>query len=121
MPNRPFRFAVTHASIATVPTDETDFTATVERHRSELHRHCVRLLGSHADADDALQETLLRAWRARRTQTAGSPRGWLYAIATNACYDVIAHRAPAVAFDGAGHWVHHDRLDAFLAEVRAFL
>ena len=95
MPNRPFRFPVTHASIATVPTDETDFTETVQRHRSELHRHCVRLLGSHADAEDALQETLLRAWRSRRAQTADSPRGWLYAIATNACHDVIARRDQA--------------------------
>ena len=71
---------------------EADFTETMQRHRRELHRHCVRLLGSHVDAEDALQETLLRAWRARRTLTASSPRGWLYTIATNACHDVIARR-----------------------------
>jgi RNA polymerase sigma-70 factor (ECF subfamily) len=78
---------------AAVPPTESEFTQAVARHRSELHRHCARLLGSQ-DAEDALQETLLRAWRARRTCTAASPRGWLYAIATNACYDLIARRSP---------------------------
>jgi RNA polymerase sigma-70 factor, ECF subfamily len=95
MPNRPFPFPRRRASLAAVPmTIEDDFTETVQQHRGELHRHCLRLLGSHADAEDALQETLLRAWRARRKQTHTCPRGWLYAIATNACYDVIARRRP---------------------------
>ena len=95
MRNRPFPFPRGRDSLAAVPTTtETDFTETVRQHRGELQRHCVRLLGSHADAEDALQETLLRAWRARREQHSASPRGWLYAIATNACYDVIARRQP---------------------------
>jgi RNA polymerase sigma-70 factor (ECF subfamily) len=92
MPNRPFPFTDGRASIAAVPTTESEFTAAVGRHHAELHRHCTRLLGSHADAEDALQETLLRAWRSRRTLEARSPRGWLYAIATNACFDVMARR-----------------------------
>ena len=47
--------------------DETDFDAAVERHRRELHVHCYRMLGSFDEAEDALQETFLRAWRARET------------------------------------------------------
>ena len=50
-----------------VAGDEAAFTALVERHRGELHRHCRRLLISSERAEDALQETLLRAWRARST------------------------------------------------------
>jgi RNA polymerase sigma-70 factor (ECF subfamily) len=98
MPNRPFPFPQARGTIAAVPPTESEFTHAVECHRGELHRHCVRLLGSQ-DAEDALQETLLRAWRARRTCTHDSPRGWLYAIATNACYDVIARRDATCAFD----------------------
>ncbi len=79
------------------PTDEHAFASVLELHRDELHRHCIRLLGSPADGEDALQETLLRAWRSRRTQASDSPRGWLYRIATNACLDMMARREPAVA------------------------
>ena len=74
--------------------DGPAFAAVVQRHRPELHRHCVRLLRSPADAEDALQETLLRAWRSRRTQTTGATRAWLYRIATNACLDLVARRRP---------------------------
>jgi RNA polymerase sigma factor (sigma-70 family) len=98
MPNRPFPFPRAHDTIAAVPPTESQFTQVVQRHRGELHRHCVRLLGPQ-DAEDALQETLLKAWRSRRTCTNDSPRGWLYAIATNACYDVIARRDTTYAFD----------------------
>ena len=74
--------------------DEFAFAAAVQRHRPELHRHCARLLRSPADAEDALQETLLRAWRSRRTLTSGATRAWLYRIATNACFDLAARREP---------------------------
>ena len=69
-----------------VAGDAAAFTVLVERHRGELHRHCRRLLISSERADDALQETLLRAWRAR-SKFAGRAtfRTWLYRIATNAC------------------------------------
>jgi RNA polymerase sigma-70 factor (ECF subfamily) len=71
-----------------VAGDAAAFTVLVERHRGELHRHCRRLLVSSERADDALQETLLRAWRAR-SKFAGRAtfRTWLYRIATNACLD----------------------------------
>jgi RNA polymerase sigma-70 factor, ECF subfamily len=73
--------------------DEPGFRRIVERHRAELHAHCYRMLGSVHDAEDALQETLLRAWRGL-PQFGGrsSPRTWLYRIATNVCLDAIARR-----------------------------
>ena len=84
-----------------VMTDDMtiDFKAAVERHRRELHVHCYRMLGSFEEAEDALQETFLRAWRARETlvDDAGL-RAWLYRIATNVCLDALrAQQAPAVA------------------------
>jgi RNA polymerase sigma factor (sigma-70 family) len=80
-------------------TEEQAFTRTVERHHHELHRHCVRLTGSPADAEDALQETLLRAWRFRRSRSSPSSRAWLYRIATNACFDILAARPDATELD----------------------
>jgi RNA polymerase sigma-70 factor (ECF subfamily) len=77
--------------------DERAFAAALEDHRDELHRHCVRLTGSPSDGEDALQDTLLRAWRSRRTQASGSPRGWLYRIATNACFDLLNRRDATLA------------------------
>jgi RNA polymerase sigma-70 factor, ECF subfamily len=72
-------------------TDESAFTALIEQHRRELHIHCYRMLGSFDDAEDAVQDTFLRAWRYRESRKDGSPlRPWLYQIATNACLDVIA-------------------------------
>jgi RNA polymerase sigma-70 factor, ECF subfamily len=101
MQDRSFPFTRSRDSIATVMTDltaeEQEFTLTVERHHHELQRHCVRLTGSRADAEDALQETLLRAWRFRRARSSASPRAWLYRIATNACFDVVAARRNAAA------------------------
>ncbi len=68
--------------------DEDAFRALVEPHRSELHAHCYRMLGSVQDAEDALQETLLRAWRGLpRFEGRSSARRWLHAIATNVCID----------------------------------
>jgi RNA polymerase sigma-70 factor, ECF subfamily len=71
--------------------DEDSFRSLIEPHRPALHAHCCRMLGSPHDADDALQNTLLRAWRALpdfRGQS--SLRTWLYRIATNVCLDAIA-------------------------------
>jgi RNA polymerase sigma-70 factor (ECF subfamily) len=71
-----------------VAGDEAAFTLLVERHRSELRRHCRRLLTSSERAEDAVQETLLRAWRARSTFAGRATfRTWLYRIATNSCLD----------------------------------
>jgi RNA polymerase sigma-70 factor (ECF subfamily) len=68
-----------------------EFGSNVERHRRELLVHCYRMLGSLPDAEDAVQETLLRAWRYRDSLKEGAPmRPWLYRVATNACLDAIA-------------------------------
>ncbi len=81
-----------------------------EAHRAALVGHCYRMLGSIAEADDAVQETLVRAWRARdRFEGRASPRTWLYSIATRVCLDALAKRGrrarpmelgPAYSIDG---------------------
>jgi RNA polymerase sigma-70 factor (ECF subfamily) len=77
--------------------DEDAFRRIVEQHRAGLHAHCYRMLGSVHDAEDALQETFLRAWRALSSFRSGSSLGtWLYRIATNACLDAIARRPKRV-------------------------
>jgi RNA polymerase sigma-70 factor, ECF subfamily len=77
--------------------DEEGYRRLVEPHRQELHAHCYRMLGSVHDAEDALQEALLRAWRGLpRFEGRSSLRSWLYRIATNACLDVVARRPKRV-------------------------
>ncbi len=71
-------------------TDEATFAEAVERHRRELHVHCYRMLGSFEEAEDALQEAFLRAWRGRESFEGDSQlRAWLYKIATNVCLDAL--------------------------------
>ncbi|OLT14464.1 RNA polymerase subunit sigma-70 [Pseudonocardia sp. CNS-139] len=70
--------------------DEAAFGSLCERHRRELHVHCYRMLGSFSDAEDVVQETFLRAWRALDTFDGSTLfRAWLYKIATNASLDLI--------------------------------
>src|ERR1700746_3422422 len=77
--------------------DEGAVSQIVEPYRRELHAHCYRMLGSVYDADDALQETLLRAWRGMAGfQGRSSLRSWLYSIATNTCLTQIARRPKRV-------------------------
>ena len=72
---------------------EQDFASLAARHRRELHVHCYRMLGSFDDAEDAVQEALLRGWRARDTAQPGPGlRAWLYTIATNVCLDQLRRR-----------------------------
>ena len=74
--------------------DETAFNTVAERYRRELLIHCYRMLGSLQDAEDAVQDALLRAWKYRESLKEGVPvRPWLYRVATNACLDVIGHDA----------------------------
>src|SRR5918995_3435316 len=72
--------------------DAQSFEALVEPYRHELHLHCYRMTGSITDADDMLQESLLKAWRAIDTFEDRAFRAWLYKIATNTCLNELAAR-----------------------------
>src|SRR5256885_4926272 len=77
--------------------DQNAVPRLVEPYRAELHAHCYRMLGSVHDAEDALQDALLRAWRGiARFEGRSSLRSWLYTIATNTCLNVIARRPKRV-------------------------
>jgi RNA polymerase sigma-70 factor, ECF subfamily len=98
--------------------DEDAYATLVEEHRAALHAHCYRMLGSVQDAEDALQEALLGAWRGlARFEGRSSLRSWLYRIATNACLKLIERRPTRVLpvdFGPAGD--PHGTLDEPLVE-----
>jgi len=75
--------------------DVDAFEALVRRHQAAVYRVALRMLGSEADAQDATQETFVRAWRGlRRFRGESAVRTWLYRIVTRRCLDVIAARRP---------------------------
>jgi RNA polymerase sigma-70 factor (TIGR02960 family) len=82
--------AIDETAAAAMAGDEPAFAALTQRHRRELHVHCYRMLASFDEAEDAVQETFLRAWRARSTYDGSAPvRAWLYKIASNVCIDSL--------------------------------
>jgi RNA polymerase sigma-70 factor (ECF subfamily) len=89
---------------AALARDERAFVELTSPHRPALHAHCYRLLGSVHDADDALQETLLRAWRAiDRYEPRAPMKAWLYRIATNVCLRMLEQRARRDAVTADAH------------------
>ena len=109
--------------IGSVLTTEGAFSLLAERHRRELHVHCYRMLGSFDEAEDLVQETLLRAWRRRDSLESGERfRAWLYKIATNACLDAIkrsGRRVPSLGSFRDIPWLqpYPDRLLAELDPI----
>jgi RNA polymerase sigma-70 factor (ECF subfamily) len=104
--------------------DDAAFRDLAERYRRELHVHCYRMLGSVHDAEDALQETLLRAWRHLDSfEGRSSFRAWLYRIATNVCLAALGKRPeppteePAVLTPYPDAWL--DELPSEAAEPGA--
>jgi RNA polymerase sigma-70 factor, ECF subfamily len=87
-----------------VPGASPDFAAVAEPHRRELLVHCYQMLGSVQEAQDLVQETMLRAWRAydRYDPELASIRTWLYRIATNACLNALEGRARRPLPSGVG-------------------
>src|SRR3954469_9912704 len=87
--------------MSAVPMTETEFAARAEVHRRELHVHCYRMLANFEEAEDLVQETLLRAWRRRADLDREEHlRAWLYKIATNASLDAAKgkrRRVPSLA------------------------
>jgi RNA polymerase sigma-70 factor (ECF subfamily) len=83
----------------------TALEAAFARHRRELHVHCYRMLASYDDAEDAVQETYLRAWRARDGFDGEHRRAWLYTIATRVCLDRSRARSRQAAHGAEVAWL----------------
>src|SRR5262245_11697388 len=98
--------------------DDTEFTTQTAAFRRELHVHSYRMLGNFEEAEDAVQETYLRAWRGRDSfDGSAALRAWLYKIATNVCLDAIRRsnrRPPGRSLESIGEvpWIgpYPDRL-----------
>jgi RNA polymerase sigma-70 factor (ECF subfamily) len=86
-----------------VAPDGTAEAAAFDAHRVELTAYCYRMLGSAFEAEDAVQETMVRAWRGRGSfEGRSSVRAWLYRIATNVCLDILAGRSRRARPAGLG-------------------
>lgn len=102
--------------VAAQSGDEQAFVRLTAPHRQPLHRHCYRILGSLHDADDALQETMLRAWRSIDGFQPRAPlSSWLYRIATNVCLRVLEQRGRDLGAAVDAHLEPYP--DLLLAEV----
>jgi RNA polymerase sigma-70 factor (ECF subfamily) len=111
--------------------NEEAFRRLVAPYRGELRAHCTRMLGSVDEAEEVMQEVLLRAWRALgRFEGRASLRAWLYRIATNACLNAIEKRrrtalpvddgpfdCPCHEADGDGEAERRERLEAALRSL----
>src|SRR5437879_9302467 len=87
-----------HELLAAARTgDEHAFAKLISPYRAELNAHCYRMLGSVHDAEDAFQETSLRAWRGlERFEGRSSLRSWIYTMTTNVCLRAIERRPKRV-------------------------
>src|SRR5438445_299359 len=102
--------------------DEQAFRALTDPYRRELQLHCYRILGSMQDAEDALQETMLAAWRGLDGfEERASLRAWLYRIATNRCLNALRDSSRRPAREPGGRFAdafEAGDLDAVLALLR---
>src|SRR5476651_2049764 len=91
----------------TLKPADGELERSLEQHRSELTGYCYRMLGSPFEAEDAVQETLVRAWRNfDRFEGRAAVRSWLYRIASNVCFDMLKgrrRRALPIDITAVGH------------------
>jgi RNA polymerase sigma-70 factor (ECF subfamily) len=98
--------------------DESAFQRLAERHRGELYAHCYRMLGSVQDAEDAVQESLLGAWRGLASfEGRSSLRTWLLRVATNACLRLSSRRPRRILVLEHGRTQGDLQFDAALGDV----
>src|SRR5437588_9472264 len=84
---------MTAMQVSSATAAPTELDLRLEQHRTELIGYCYRMLGSPFEAEDAVQETLLRAWRGfERFEGRAALRSWLFRIATNVCIDAMKGR-----------------------------
>jgi RNA polymerase sigma-70 factor (ECF subfamily) len=104
--------------VAATHRNEDGFRRVVEHHRTELRAYCRRLLGSAHDAEDAMQDAMLRAWRGLSgLKDRDRLRPWLFAIATNTCRDQIQRRSKGIVQSGGGQYMPSSPLGPPLADA----